>query len=354
MVDQLPSTSRAPSLENALSTLVESKMVTVEQQKALTVAASNQQLMKHVSTPIGQRYFDRIDTQLAVRNPSPTSKARELLSEFGSAWDGVMKDFHHFRKLFFEARLKRAHLAKKKSEAEKANLPEYDIAILQAEIELEEANLAAIEAEVASGEAKMKAELQKAVGASTRYAALCKAEGKAEFTEADFKAEEVDYFLKSAWWYAAQVFTTYDSRDQWARPQDAPKSRAEAAEQLRKAKEHRQLRIKHEVKLFFSNLGISEQTVDQELRGLLKMREAYDFSTRNNGEYQPPATAFAEHFDSWVARTAAKYRGAAGSAIEQHGTHFLQRISKLLNPNVDDAGKPGDVGEMRRSTMTDE
>ncbi len=332
-----------------LTAFVDYKLITIEQKQMLTVAADNLQRMKVSSTPIGERPLNKIDVMLSARDPSPVSKARDALTTFSGSWERISQEFHRYRKMVFEARLRRAKLNKRKNDLEKLKLSEDDRAILEAEIDLESAELEAQESEIARGQTTMKADILAATTASEQYAVICKAAGKESFTEADFRKDEVIYFLKSAWWYASKVFRTIDRRDEWTRPREPPANRREAYQQLMKARENRQIKIKNEVALFFQSLGISQNDIETELLVILRMRDAYDRSLQD----QTPLEPFSGYFDSWIQTTANKYQDRAMAALEKDGFSAIKRLSKILNPDPDDEGDDGNVGKMRRGMITE-
>ncbi len=340
----LPSVS-APGHE--LAVLVETGLITPVQQKALALASASLQALG-ATTPTEKRHFSRIDTRLLVRTSSPVSEARDVLVQFNAAWAGLAGDFHRYRTIFFEARLRRAKLNKKQKEIEGPNLSDDDRVILESEVELEKAHIDALESSVRQGHANLQCEIARAATASERYMAICHREGKESFSEADFKTEEILYFLKSAWWHASQVFTTHDNRDQWARPKAPPKSRSEEYQHLMEARKHRQIDIKNDVSLYFRALNIDDITIKTELEALLKQREVYERSAREH--WLPP---FAEYFDGWLTQMVSKYKAAAVGAVARNGTQMLERLSTLMDQNAPDVGDKGDIGPMRRATMSE-
>ncbi len=318
-----------------LASFAETGLITPEQQKALTVATNNLTVMKAVSTPIGARHFNRIDTLLAVRISTPVSQARECLSTLATAWDSMSADFHKFRELYFEVRLRRAKLNQKRK---LLATPQGDVSgpdaldedariILEAEIELEAARIDKIEADVAKGHAAIQGQVQKATSASDQYALILKQSGKTEFTEDDFRSEEIDYYLQSAWWHVSMVYNTVDVRNKWKRPQGPPRQEDEE-EDLREMRKHRRIDVKHEVVMYFQGLGISQREIEAELQDLLGQRESFDMVNQTMSRNANPQS-FAGHFDGWVKRTAQKYRDRAVVAIKSNGFDRIKRIAAI-------------------------
>lgn len=339
-----------------LAALATTGLITTEQQRALTTATTNLHQLRNVATAPGQRHFNKVDTLIAVRGNTPIAQARECLSQMGAAWDGLSKDFHHYQKLYAEARLRRAKLAKRQKELEAITDPD-DRTIAEAEIDLERAQIAELESEVARGEADLRARLAKVTKTSEQYELIVKQSGKTEFTEADFRAEEIDYYLKSAWWHAAQVYELVDTRDELTRDYAENGSKAWNEEGLERGKiraqrflrrleqfKHSQIRVKEEVALYFQGLGIHQHEIEAELRKLLEMRESFNYVPGNNGR------DFTAHFEGWLTRATQAFRPHAVRAIDQHGFERVQRIGKLLNPDEADGGDHGDVGAIKRGS----
>lgn len=348
MPDDLKPTVFVAPAPQELTVFVESGLITEVQKKSLTLASNNLQTMKAHSTPVGSRHFNKIDTMVALRNPSPVSQAREVLTEFNASWEKITKDFHRYREMFFNAKLMRARLNKRRKEAQGTILDGDDRIILEAELALDGARLDAIESEVAQGHSLMKSDILAAAAASDRYTEICKANGKESFTEEDFRKEEILYYLKSAWWYATQVFSTVDRRDRWDRPKGEPESRRDAGQRDFEAQPYMKIKLKSEVMLFFQSLTINEDDINKELKVILNMRKAYDKSAREN-----PLEPFSNYFDGWLAQMAAKYQERASAAVAKNGISVLKRISKLMNPDEPDKGDDGDVGKMRRSVIAE-
>ncbi len=359
-----PKTLIVPSAtaSRELTSFAETGLITAEQQKALTVATTNMALMKSVQTPMGQRHFDRIDTMLSIRVNSPESQARECLSNLGEAWDTISGDFHKYRELYFEAKLRKAklHLRQKRLDASAPGfegvqsttepMGEDERAIEEAEIALERARIDKLEAEVAKGHAALQGQVTKATQASDRYALICKQAGKEAFTEEDFRKEEIDYYLQSAWWNVAQSYGTIDTRNKWKRPTRPPKNQREAEEWADEARKWRRVDIKHEIVLYFEGLGISRHEIDAELGALLGMRESFDMvNTTMSGHSNPQP--FAPRFDQWVRNMATKYRDRATKAIGEHGFDRIKRISSIISPTDSENATGGDVGKMDRRSM---
>lgn len=343
-----------------LATFVETGLISTEQQKALTIATTNLQVMKAVSSPVGGRHFNRIDTLLSVRLPTPVSQARDALSSLAVAWDSMSADFHTFRALYFEARLRRAKLTVARKKADDPRLDDDERLIVSAECELESAKIDQIEATVAKGHAALKGQVTKATAASDQYSAILRASGKAEFTEEDFRQEEIDYYLQSAWWHVSQVFGVVDIRNKRNRPGAPPDDENLKDEARRKHLErlNRRVDVKHDTVLYFQSLGISQHEIEGELKGLLEQRESFDMVNENMSRNSNPQS-FAGHFEGWVKRTAEKYRGRAVAAVgatlggQGAGMDKLRRITTLIDPNAADKGTGGDVKDLGRRGMTE-
>jgi hypothetical protein len=335
---------RKEPITRALAGFTETGLITPEQQRSLSVAATNLVVMKAVSTPASQRHFGRIDTLMTVRGSTPVSDARASLAGLANVWEGLDVDFHRYRTLFFETRLIKAKLKKRAAEA--ASMPEgddRDIAV--AEIELEGARLQGMESELAKGHAHLSGELAKATTYADQYKLICKNAGKTEdgFTEADFRAEEIDYYLKSAFWHASQVFGTDDQRDKWDRPNKPPESRAQEWKQQIKARQNMAIIVPEEVKLLFQLLTISDAEVKGEIARLEEQR--FNFNLTHKGH-----ESFSDHFDGWLKGVVSKFRDRVVAALST-GSDKLKRIQTLLDANAADGGDRGDVGKINRRSV---
>jgi hypothetical protein len=348
MTDHLPST-KVESLSRELAPMIERGIVTQEQVKTLAVATTSLQAMKKVATPVGERHFSRIDTMLAVRNPSPISEARDLLTSYAKAWDGLAEDFHKFRVMFFDARLRRAKAVKKRQEAE-ACKDDAQRAVLEAEAELEMAEVDRLEATVMSGQTRLKAAVEKATDCSAKYALVLQKAGKEELTEADFAADEAEHYLKSAWWHAAQVFQLVDARDALdrAKTQARDNSRREQFRAENKARQTSDVVVQDEVLLYFHSLGIQEHEVKADLRALEDQRYNFNMMLTSNDRHR----SFRDHFEGWLSRTVAKYIDRTKAQMAAQGPERLRRIQSLINPDAADAGAGPDVAAIKRGKLT--
>ena len=299
----------APELHRELTMLQESQLITAEQQRALVAASGGLQRMQATSTPVGKRHFNRIDTLLAVRAPTPVSQAREALATLGEVWEGLSGDFHRYREMYFEVKLRKAKLAKRRKEM--VGQDDDDATIAEAEMQLEQARIDAMEATMAKGHATLQAAMTTATAASQKYALICKAAGKEEFTDDDFLAEEVEHLLKSAFWH---VSTNY--------------RRVELGSEPRNKRPHTVARTTQEIRLYLEGLGISWDVVAKEL-GILDANmggiDAIHAGRDNAAEKQA-------RFYQWLDRMAATYKPQALASVREHGRARLERISALLNP----------------------
>jgi hypothetical protein len=342
-----------------LAALVETNLITAEQQRTLSIATTNLAKMKSVSSPAAARRFSKIDTMIAVRGNSPVAQARECLAGLGAEWEGLTGEFHKFRKMHLEAKLLRAKL-NKKAKAVTDITDDDDRAIAEAEIAVEDAAAAELEALVARGAQALQERIGKATKQSERYALICKQAGKEEFTDADFRAEEVDYYLKTAFWHAAQIYEAVDTRSKWMRdyggdgskvgppPDDLGRDDMMEYEgkQRREAKKHMRIMIKSEALLYFQAMGITEEDVKGQIRRLFEVREGFDMSTAPLDQGRD----FTPYFESWLANAVAVHRSRAMSAIDAGGVDRLKRIGDLLDPGEKDGGGRGTMKNMDRGS----
>lgn len=341
-----------PELHRELTMLQESSLITAEQQRALVQASGGLQRMQATSTPVGKRHFNRIDTLLAVRAPTPVSQAREALATLGEVWDGLSGDFHRYREMYFEVKLRKAKLAKRRKEI--GGLDGDDATIAEAEAHLEQARIDALEATMAKGHATLQAAMTTATAASQKYALICKAAGKEEFTDDDFLAEEVDHTLKSAFWHASQQFRETDTRDKWDRPTFVAKTRADEhalkyggrlsdGSYTSGYKKTARIDIETEVKLYFESMGVSWPEVARELSERLASAEGSAMFKNTQAENET-------RYHQWLERMAVKYRPRALEQIRQHGRSRLDRVAKLLSPTDSEKGQ-SDIGTTNRASV---
>lgn len=354
-----------PEVAHELALLQENALITPEAARALTVASANLTTMKRVSTGVGQRHFNKIDTLLSVRKPTPVSEAREVLAALGQTWESLAGDFHRYRKLHYQAKLLRAKLNKTKNGvlATLEGMDADDRAIAEAQAALDQASIDEIEAEVAKGHGALKIALEQATAASTKYAAICTAAGKdpnaGGFTEDDFLIEETDYYLKSAFWHASQSFREVDMRGKWDRPTAEPTNRRDAhalkygglmtngthTEGFRKFS---RIQVETEVKLYLEGMGIPWPVMQTELNKMLESQEMMEVI--HNGKGQDLSAEKETRYHQWLDRMVVKYRDGALGMLKQHGPGRLQRIAKILTPTDSEQGK-GDTKAVNRTSV---
>lgn len=315
-----------PEVAHELALLQENALITPEAARALTVASANLTTMKRVSTGVGQRHFNKIDTLLSVRKPTPVSEAREVLATLGQTWESLAGDFHKYRKLHYQAKLLRAKLNKTKNGVLGAleGMDADDRAIAEAQAALDQASIDEIEAEVAMGHGALKIALEQATAASTKYAAICTAAGKdpnaGGFTEDDFLTEEADYYLKSAFWHASLVMNVVEFGD--------PKHPIPPVKKVRMAQE---------VRLYFEGMDVTWVMVQQELGKLYESN--YNLALLNGSRDMEAEKQ--TRFHQWLDRMVEKYRTQALAALKQHGPGRLKRLAELLDPKDKSAMRPG-------------
>ena len=169
---------QAEVVSKELSILVDSKLMTVDAQQKLAVAVATAQTMKVSSTPVGQRHFNKIDTMLSLKNPTPAGQARECLAVVDGLWASVRGDFHRFREMHLQVKVLKARLNKRRKEIAGFD-DEDDRTIAEAECNLDQAKIDTMEAELNANVGKFQNVLAKATAQSDRYALICKQAGKA-------------------------------------------------------------------------------------------------------------------------------------------------------------------------------
>jgi hypothetical protein len=355
-----------------ITQLLSTSLITAEQSRALTTATSALGLMSTVQKLTGgkqpgQRHFNRIDVLVQARLPSPIGEARRVLAAMADSWAGLSARFHTYRQKYFDAQLRRAKVNKKMHQATEsaapgpdgaAGLSADDLAILQAEIQLEAAEIDALEAEVAQGQAELTTAVKVVTAKGEQYAAIVRANGGREFTESDFREEEISYYLTSAWWAAAESFEQVDARDQWDREEAAASiedqmdravlsPRAGVWRRTMQEQQNSRVELKHEVLLYFKGLGIEQMEVHADLKALADMRFNYEISLGPKVR-----SDFTAHFEGWVRRMVDKYRARAIQAIAQHGFERVQAIQGIIDPPTDGGDRLGDVGMIKRRSVT--
>ncbi len=347
--NQLSTEVRREVVSATVKELVETGLISVEQQKGLTVAAQGLGIMKSVSVHSSKRHFGRISTELSIRQATPVGEARICLESMQEAWDGVNKTFLLHRERFLEIKVLRAKLTKRCREAE-AMEPGDDKTIAMAECELEQSRIDRMQKEVMEGTIEVKSQVERATRYSEQYKLICSAAGKTEFTEADFRADEMMYYIKSALWHSAQTFSTDDQRDSYERmsedetaPQNASIGRRKQVDwdnQIR-ARKNMQIVIPHDAKLALVVMGLTEAEVKEDLKRLEEQR--FNFNLTHKSHH-----SFADHFDSWLNNTALKYKDRVASTLAGNMDKF-QRVQQLLKADASDQGaSKGDVNTINR------
>lgn len=325
MNDQNQLAIRTEGVESRdLVMLQESNLITEEQSKALTVASESLPLIHKFKGP-ETRQMGRHYAQLTAGKDSPVQDAIDALRELDEVWDESREDFQKYRRLYFEGRLKLAKL--NKMEKKLADVEdEDDHEILQAEIALERVELEALETDLAKGKRHLQNCIDKAIAASNQYKLVCKAAGKESFTEEDFKNEEIDYYVKTAFFYAAQNYRLMENQD--------------SGMQHLAQDQRTEVQLPREVCQYFEALGITNAEITRAIGDLEAQR--YNFRGRD----------FSPYFDGWLNRTCAKYRDKVSAAMNNPAR--LNRVQQLLNPESADVGKkiiPG-YEELERGSAT--
>lgn len=303
-----------------LAVLVETGLMSPENKQALAVATTNLDALKAASTKPGERHFHQIDTMIAVRNPSPIAQARECLTNLEGVWEGLREDFHKYRKLFLSMKVRRAELAKMKKQID-VEEDEIERTILEAKYDLELASIDEMESEIARGERIIKDQIENATEQSRRYEVILQGANKDAFTQEDFREEEMSYYIKSAFWHAAKVFTFVET--------DIEAMTGEKAG----GKKIRKIRMDEEVYLYFESLGVSRQEVRDEVGALQGMREAFEVASGPGF-----IGSFMDHFEGWLNRTAQKYKERIRERVANDGFDRLKRIAGIIDPDSDDVG----------------
>jgi len=302
-----------------ISVLHETGLVTARQAECLAVATRDSHAMNSVSSLPKGRHLQYIDTILSSRSASPVSRARDSLIELGSIWRNARSDFHRLRKLYFEVKLKRAEV-KKLGRALERCLEEgeqEDADILEAKIELETASIEGLESDLSYGMRDLEGVSRSASDASERYAEILELAGKEALTEQDFLDEEIDFYLKSAFFHAAQTM----------RSQSYVPGGNDRGPRVNR------IDLQEEIILYLENLDISRKEVEKELTDLLDMRHNFDFAHGGEGRHEQ---SFRDHFTNWVNRMATKYRDRVEQAVAQYGVGRIQRIVSIIEPTRSD------------------
>ncbi len=342
------------AVASELETYVSTGLITAETQKALSIAVGGAVALKQVATPVGKRHLERIDTIISTRIQSPVGRARETLQTIAGGWEDMRADFHKYRELFYEVRLRRARITKLRKQADQAQ-DEDDRVIMGAEADLAQAQLDKMASDVAAGEAIMQSAVNKVTKASETYKLICSEAGK-EFTEEDFLDEEITSYLQTGFWHAAKTFTVIDVRHGEDRAFERKHSYADEKHfQSRKgqAKDRADNRdaywrpvMKEDILAFFQALDVPEAVVKREMMALEEQRHNFDLANGN----QPQS--FAPRMDAWVQRMAAQFLPGVKALVEKYGHERLKRAASLLAPDPGDSGDAGSVENKGRRGLT--
>lgn len=380
-VSSLPEANEGPA-ERQLAALVSTGLISPEQQRSLSVATTNLDVMKRVASNPGERHFGRIDLMMSVKAPTAIARGREVLAQLSEAWEGMSHDFHHFRKRFFEGKAALAKLSAKRRKVEtlraragtEGNAAELEdeATILEAECEYEQSIIDEIQHDVAVGQAKLQGKLKIANEQSQHYALICREAGRdpdaGGFTEDDFLQEELDYYLKSAWWCASEQFQEVDIRDaidrkkrdaHYAAMAGMPGMDERAIDAKKRAdmrrNGHSRIQVPREVILFFEGMGVTQQVIKHEVGVLNGQREGFKVFERSGigsgavAGYAPQD--FMPNFLSWLDAMVVKYRAQALQAYQTQGRDRLKRLAALLDPSDQDIGQGDREKQKRESTF---
>lgn len=331
-----------------LAILVESGMLTVETQRQLSTAVQAIPALKN-ATPPGKRHFSRIDSMLSVKSPSPVNRARDVLSDLDSLWSGASDEFHHFRQMMFDIKLRQAKLNIKRKRILK---DEDEQVISDAECDLEQSQIDALKAKFSVGQAKLTDVIAKATQQSERYAFICKDAGVEQFSADDFLKEEAEYIIKTAWWHAGQTFRSVDARGGGERKKDKPLSEMTPAEQANyhaKIRRSMTMRVSQDVGVYFELLGISKAEVKTELGWIEGQRHLFNEQYQNH-ECSPPEFCDSGYFESWLQTTTTKYLDRVLTNMKQHGPERFKRLQSIITPSDKDQGE-GTGAELKRGSL---
>jgi hypothetical protein len=336
MVDRLPSLELAKqAVTKELTSLVRAGFLTEVEQRQVSSAVSTARAMSEVATPTAARHFKTISTKLDIRLDSPVSRARECLGRVSQAWEVIRSDFHRFRKMTAEMRLKRA-------EAERLRAGSQDDPVALARAELLDVEADAMEADLEVGASQFRLALEKVQAQSARFDAICQKAGK-QFTEDDFREEEHRYVIQALLWHLAQTSKQADMRDQyeradsaarWARMREQGMDRAADFREQQEKVANSKVILPSDAKRALIELGIPVREVEADVRALIGMREAHDL-------LGPRVDSFEPKFDGWIQRTSAKYVDHVRSSISVNGQERLDRIIAMLNPEATQVDKQG-------------
>jgi hypothetical protein len=302
-------------------------LINQESKAALSTAVIDHQRMSATSTPITKRHFSVIDTISNAAAPSPIAAARDCLSDIGDAWKIIKASYHAYREIYFDVKLRRAKL--KLAEKAIAECVDSDMRdVLEAERMIAVSQIERIESELAAGEGDLKEVISTLEQSSARYGQLLASSGRVEFTAAEFQQEEFDHLLKSAFWCAAKSFKIVAAK--MDDPRDPP---------------HLHIVLQQEIVAYFEGLGLTQPVIDKELMALAKTKQAFDFNNRDRG------ISFKGHLNSWLDGMVVKYRQHIQTQVDQYGIARLQRIAKIVNPQVTDAGQAAGDTDVERTSV---
>lgn len=304
-------------MSNDLTLFTQSGLISTEAQEKLTVATQAVSVMKTAGAlPTGERHFSRADSILSVRNPSPVAQARDVLSALDNVWSGASTEFHRYRKMFFDVKLKTAKLSLKRK---KPPSDPDEMLVFEAECEADQAEIDSLQTQLAEGQAKIQGTLDKASELSGKYALL------GNFSADDFMREEVVYLIKTAWWHAGQTF--------------------QKISRVIEREKHISFRVGHDVGVYFEALGIFPGEVKKELEDIAQQKDAFD----RGYNMHPNPPSFLPYFESWLKQVAERYTSRVMDTVKKHGPEKLKRIQSIIKPTDADVGKPSGTIEKRGS-----
>lgn len=321
--------------------LTEGGMITVADQRALSLAAQAIPALQSASTAVGERRFAQTESILSIRNNTPVDRARDVLSSLNKIWSGASDEFHRLRTMAYDIKVRRAKMnAAKNKTVDIVDFDQREIAI--AEAELAQAEVDALQTKVISGQGRLQGVITRAVSLSQEYSQLCLTAGVAAFTEEDFLKDEVGYLINTAFWHASKVFKNREMR---------VKDERYSADGPFKNLPPQALHVDLNTGVWFEALGISKAEVLAELKGLLAQKEAHDRARSVGGDI------FKEDFfpfvETWLKQMVAKYTPAVTARVKQQGPDRLRRLQQIISPEAGDVGKggPSNVKDLDRGSM---
>lgn len=313
-----------------LSLIRQMDLLPAEKMEKLQLATADAKKLAGRTLPGMKEHLGIISQKMLITSPTTDAQMLQALGDFQEVQGKFLPDLHRYRKIYFQSKVKIAELKRLRRQAAECEDPE-DREVLEAQAMLMQAEVDEMECQVSEGHDRLKELLEEASQYSDRYHQALKESGKTELTPEDIEIEEVRQLLKTALYYAGQVFVVKEVK----RPYGAPPFEFVTWQQ--------------EVLVYFEAIGITRNELDQEFMALDSQRKMH-YIVNPMSEGGGPVS-FRPYFENWLRHTADRYLDRVKATIRTTGRRSLERIAKMLDLQAQDRGQVGPGEDQDRMSV---